>query len=49
MRGKKVTWGLLALAVILLLGSTLGSTRAALRPAAPAPIMTNRSMLTPPS
>ena len=30
MRGKKVTWGLLALAVILLLGSTLGSTRAAL-------------------
>ena len=30
MRGRKVTYGLLALAVVLLLGSTLGSTRAAL-------------------
>ena len=30
MRGRKVTYGLLALAAVLLLGSTLGSTRAAL-------------------
>lgn len=30
MRGRKVTYGLLALAVVLLLGGTLGSTRAAL-------------------
>ena len=27
---KKITWGMLALAVALLLGSTIGSTRAAL-------------------